>query len=288
MVSHNAMKIGLMNNPALSLYEQIEAFGKAGYDFLDLTIEGPALTFDPQKVRDLLDQYGLSVVGHTDPCLPWAYPVETVRKACFKELERCAELFSAIGARVMNIHPCYVSPPRMKQTLIDQNVAALRPLSAMARDLGLVLVLENFKRPFDLVSTFKICIQEAPGLQVHLDVGHTNMGGDTAEDFCRHLGHDIAHVHLSDNRATDDHHMPIGVGNVDWPRAISALKKTGYDGTITLEVFCGTNDILFSYLEISRRFVTELWMKHSGTGGSHGTHQSHGERSSRKHGQENG
>ena len=79
------MKIGLMNNPSLSIYEQVEAFGKAGYDFLDFTLEGPMATFEVRKIERLLGQYGLDVVGHTDPCLPWAYPVKSVRNACFKE-----------------------------------------------------------------------------------------------------------------------------------------------------------------------------------------------------------
>ena len=35
------MKIGVMNNPSKSIYEETLAFGKAGYDFIDLTIEGP-------------------------------------------------------------------------------------------------------------------------------------------------------------------------------------------------------------------------------------------------------
>jgi hypothetical protein len=76
------MKIGLMNNPSVSVYDEIISFAQARFDFVDLTIEGPrAVNPDPERVRTLLDQYSLSIVGHTDPCLPYAYPVESVRKA---------------------------------------------------------------------------------------------------------------------------------------------------------------------------------------------------------------
>ena len=253
------MKIGVMNNPSASVYDEIESFGKAKYDFIDLTIEGPALDMDVKRVRALLDRYDLSVVGHTDPCLPYAYPIDGVKKACFKELERCAKLFSALGAKIMNIHPCYSSPPCMREGLIEQNILALRPIVEMADNLGLTLVLENYKAPFDSVSTYVILLREVPGLKVHLDVGHTNFGLDDAETFCSHLGRHIVHVHFSDNRATEDHHMPLGVGNVDWKKAVSALKKIGYDDTITLEVFCSDRTVLFQYLEISRRLVLNLW-----------------------------
>ena len=249
-----------MNDPSASVYDEITSFGEANYDFVDLTIEGPnALNPDPEKVLSLLDQYNLSVVGHTDPCLPYAYPIKSVRKACFQELERCAKIFSFIGATIINIHPCYCCPPAMKENLVQLNIEALKPLTEMATSYGLTLVFENFKAPFDSVFTYVQLLQEVPGLKIHLDFGHTNLGRDDGVTFCTHLGTHIKHVHFSDNRSTGDHHMPLGVGSVDWKNAVSALKSIGYDGTITLEVFCDDRSVSFQYLEISRRLVQNLW-----------------------------
>ena len=254
------MKIGLMNDPSASVYDEIILFGKAHYDFVDLTIEGPnALAPDPERVLELLEQYSLSVVGHTDPCLPYAYPVEWVRKGCFKELARCAKILSGMGATIMNIHPCYCCPPAMKRHLVQLNIEALKPLVEMAASYGLTLVFENFKAPFDSVSTYAQLLEEVRGLKIHLDFGHANLGKDDGVAFCTHLGSYVEHVHFSDNRATEDHHMPLGVGDIDWKKAVSALKSIGYDGTITLEVFCDDPSVLFQYLEISRRLVLDLW-----------------------------
>ena len=44
-----------MNHPSASVYKEIEAFGQAKYDFLDLTIEGPGLTLDVERVGKLLN-----------------------------------------------------------------------------------------------------------------------------------------------------------------------------------------------------------------------------------------
>jgi sugar phosphate isomerase/epimerase len=256
------MKIGLMNNPSASVYDEIISFARARFDFVDLTIEGPnAVNPDPERVRALLDQHNLSVVGHTDPCLPYAYPVESVRKACFEELERCAKIFSATGAVIMNIHPCYSCPPAMKEDLVDLNIKALKPLAAIAASFDLTLVLENFRAPFDSVSTCARVLQEVPGLKIHLDFGHANLGRDNGVDFCSHLGGHIKHVHFSDNRGIEDDHMSLGVGNIDWEKAVSALKSIGYDETITLEVFCDDRTLLLQHLEISRRLVEDLWNK---------------------------
>jgi sugar phosphate isomerase/epimerase len=254
------MKIGVMNNPAKSVYDEVVAFGEARFDFVDLTIEGPtARDVDVADLRPILESYDMSVTGHTDPCLPYAYPIRGIRDACLKELERCAEIFSALGASIMNIHPCYFCPPAMRKNLVDLNIEALNPIVEMAAGWGLTVVLENFRAPFDRVATFKTMLQAVPGLKVHLDFGHTNMGRNSHEVFCNQLGNSIRHVHFSDNRSSADHHMPLGVGSINWKKAVKSLKATGYDDTITLEVFCDDAVMLFKYLDLSRRLVRDLW-----------------------------
>ncbi len=254
------MKIGIMNNPSKSVYDEADLCGRAGYNFLDLTIEGPhAATVDIARLRPLLDSHGLCITGHTDPCLPWAYPIQAVRDACLREMERCAKIFSALGATVMNIHPCYFCPPAMKKDLVAFNVESLQPIVALAASHGLTLVFENYKAPFDRVATFETLLAAVSGLQVHLDFGHTNFGCDSCEVFCRELGGHIRHVHFSDNRSRNDDHMPLGVGTVDWGKAVKALKATGYDDTITLEVFCNAPEMQYKYLDMSRSLVLELW-----------------------------
>jgi len=254
------MKIGVMNDPAKSVADEVASLAKAGFDFLDLTVEGPrAQNIDVAVLRPLLEQYDLSVTGHTDPCLPYAYPVRGVREACLRELERCAGIFCALGAKVMNIHPCYFCPPAMRKSLVELNIEALKPIVEMAASYKLTVVLENFKAPFDRVATFRTILQEIPGLRVHLDFGHANIGRENHEAFCRQLGNFIGHVHFSDNRSSDDHHMPLGVGNIDWKKAVKSLKATGYDGTITLEVFCNDPVMLYKYLDLSRRLLLDLW-----------------------------
>ncbi len=254
------MKIGVMNNPAKPVYDQIAAIGRAGFDFVDLTIEPPqAAEIDTAMVQSLLERFELSLTGHTDPCLPWAYPVAGVRQACLDELERCARIFSALGSTIMNIHPCYFCPPAMRSELINLNIEALGPVVELGSEYGLEVVFENYKAPFDRVATFSRLLTEIPGLGLHLDFGHANFGRDDATAFCRQLGEKIRHVHFSDNRSTADHHMPLGVGSIDWKKAVAALKRTGYDTTITLEVFCGDGEMLFKYLELSRNLLQELW-----------------------------
>jgi len=254
------MKIGVMNNPAKSVYDEVTAFGEARFDFVDLTIEGPAaVEIDVSRLQPILDHYGMSVIGHTDPCLPYAYPIQSIRNASLKELARCAEIFSALGAGFMNIHPSYFCPPAMRNSIVNLNIKALNPIVEMAADYGLTVVFENFKAPFDRVSTLKMMMDEVPGLALHLDFGHTNFGKDNYSVFCKKLGHSIRHVHFSDNRGRDDNHMPLGVGSINWKNAVTSLKAIDYDGSITLEVFCDDAAMHCKYLDLSRKLVLDLW-----------------------------
>lgn len=254
------MKIGLMNDPAKPVAEEVKRIGRDGYDFVDLTLEGPcAFSADPAEIKPILADSGLFVVGHTDPLLPWAYPVESVRRACLEEFKKCAETFASLGARLMNIHPCYSAPVLMHGGLVNHNREALIPIAEAASSFGLSLMLENFMAPFNTVEVMKGLIDATPGLLLHLDFGHTNLGGDGPETFLERMGKDLAHVHFSDNRGWADHHMPLGVGTVDWKKMVEALKKTGYDGTITLEVFCSNPEMGAQYCALGRDWVRRLW-----------------------------
>ena len=254
------MQIGLMNNPMNPLEKEILAIGDAGYEFVDLTIEGPHIKHsDIDRIKSFLQRYGLFIVGHTDPCLPYAYPIKGIRDASIKELERCASIFSALGARVMNIHPCYTFPPAMKANQIELNIEALSDIVEMAGSFKLTVAFENFRAPFDSVSTFKRILAKVPGLKIHLDFGHGNMGLDDGIAFCKEFGEEIVHVHLSDNLASGDHHIPLGSGTIEWRNAIQTLKSIGYNGAITLEIFCRDDSVRFEYLEISRKLLQRYW-----------------------------
>jgi sugar phosphate isomerase/epimerase len=51
------------------------------------------------------------------------------------------------------------------------------------------------------------------------------------------LGDRIGHLHFNDNLGTRDDHLAIGEGSIDFPTLLKEIKATGYDETVTLEVF---------------------------------------------------
>src|ERR1700681_4706541 len=101
------MKIGAMTHPARNPLEEIECFGKQGFDFVDFTLEPPAADpdqIDPVAVRAALDRYNLGVVAHTAWFLPFGSPFASIREACLGEFRRALRAAHQIGATVMNTH----------------------------------------------------------------------------------------------------------------------------------------------------------------------------------------
>ena len=68
-----------------------------------------------------------------------------------------------------------------------------------------------------------------------LDFGHAQIDGDVVEAVETVSEHLIA-THVHDNRGrTDDHLVPFE-GTIDWPAALTAVRKVGYEGALMFEL----------------------------------------------------
>ncbi len=252
------MKIGLMNNPQNNLLDEIEWISSNRFDFIDLTIEPPgAYDIDVREIKKLLNDVGLEVIGHTNPYLPAIIPIESIKKACIDEFRKYIDIFTRLGATLMNVHPFYLRSSFSQEEMLQANIQLLKTLNKLCKKKGITLMLENYKAPFDSSEIFLQITTEVPGLKVHLDVGHANLAGpETAKKFFETFGNDIAHMHFSDNRGINDDHIPLGCGNIDWKEIIKLIKLIKYNKTITLEIFSPDRE----YQLISREKLKK-WLK---------------------------
>ncbi len=255
------MLIGTMNHPAKDVVAEIEWMAQMGMEFVDLTLEPPAAAswrVDPPAIRAALERHHLQVVGHTAFYLPIGSSFDEVRRAAACELKRCLEVFSAVGARWMNLHPDRYTPFHDRSFFVEQNIRTLQELLPDARRLGVGLMIENLPGDYNSAPQLGEILDRVPEVGLHLDIGHANLQvpHNTTEEILAAYGDRLRHVHLHDNRGGhDDLHLPLGVGNVDVAGAIRSLKKCGYDGTITLEVFTPDKH----YLAYSRDVLRRLW-----------------------------
>jgi sugar phosphate isomerase/epimerase len=253
--------IGAMNHPAREVLHEIEWIAAMGLGFIDLTLEPPLAAswkVDPVVIRRALERHGLGVVGHTAFYLPIASGIEEIRRASLQELRRCVDVFAALGARWMNVHPDRHAPMHDRGFFIGKNIETLRELLPYAAERGVGLMVENLPGDFNTAREMGELLEPLPDLGLHLDVGHANLlvVQSTVEDLLSAYAGRLRHVHLHDNKGgSADLHLPLGTGTVDVRRAVRLLKSHRYDGTITLEVF--TPDP--HHLAYSRDLLQRIW-----------------------------
>jgi sugar phosphate isomerase/epimerase len=255
------VQIGAMNHPARDVLQEIEWIAAMGLDFIDLTLEPPKAAswkVDRTAIRSALERHKLGVVGHTAFYLPIASGIEEIRRAAVVELRRCVDVFAAIGARWMNIHPDRHAPMHDRCFFIRKNLETLAELLPYALEHGVGLMVENLPGDFNSAQDLGELLDPLPELGLHLDVGHANLlvTQSTVGELLAAHGSRLRHVHLHDNKGgTADLHLPLGTGTVDLRSAIRQLQRIHYDGTITLEVF--TPDP--HHLAYSRDVLRRVW-----------------------------
>ena len=232
-------------------------------DFIDLTLEPPAAAtwqLRPAEVSAILRDHDLGVVGHTAFYLPIASSFESLRQAAVDELKRAAEFFAKIGAKWMNLHPDGHAPFVDDRTIVVRNISSLREIVEFAQPLGVGVMLENVPGRFNSALQLGPIFEAVPQLGLHLDIGHSNLAVEhnTAGELIAQFGRRLAHVHVHDNRGGHaDLHLAIGMGQIDLAKHMRQLRASGYDATITLEVFARDRH----FLGYSRDQLRALWEK---------------------------
>jgi sugar phosphate isomerase/epimerase len=256
------MLVGAMNFPGRSVAKEIHRIAEDGFDFIDLTLEPPAAWLpDGREVGRLIADLGLAAVGHTAWHLPIASPFVELRELALDLFRRTLDVFAAAGVKLVNVHPDYRVPLHSADQVRRINAESIAGLTRDAADRGIRLMVENVDRMFSDVDELRVVLDAAPTAGFHLDVGHANLRlgpkqpNRTKELLAAFAGR-LTHVHVSDNRGgADDLHLPLGAGTIDWRGATRGLKESGYDGTVTLEVFSRERE----HLRVSRRLWLQWW-----------------------------
>jgi sugar phosphate isomerase/epimerase len=255
------MLVGAMNHPGQDVLAEMKWIKGLGLDFIDLTLEPPAAAcwkVNPKEISQALSAEGLQVVGHTAYYLPLASPFEGLRRAALEELKRCLEVFSILGAKWMNLHPDGHAPFHDQSVIVQRNIQTITELLPVARDCGVGLMVENLPGRFNRVQQLAAILDPLPEVGLHLDIGHCNLmvETNTTEEILLRFASRLRHVHLHDNKGgSADLHLPLGTGTANIRQHVRSVRGSGYNGTITLEVFSADRH----YLAYSRDVLRALW-----------------------------
>jgi len=255
------MLYGATNFPIKPALEELETIAKLGFDYLELTMDAPEAHYTViRRIKDelvhALQSFHMRLICHLPTFVSTADLTDSLREVSLNEVLKSLEVAAELQTMKAVLHPSLHRG--LSMFVIDQaRQYALRSLEAIldkAAELGVCICLENmFPQSNSLVNPedFDEVFERFPQLRMTLDTGHAHIEdkvGTKIFDFIRRFPDRIYHVHMHDNLGKDDNHLPIGAGNIEFPKIVKALKEIGYDETITLEVFSKDRD----YLRLSR------------------------------------
>jgi sugar phosphate isomerase/epimerase len=155
-----------------------------------------------------------------------------------RALSLCAEL----GAPHITTEPGGpIAPSQSRQEAIALFVEILKPLAEHAHSEGVLLLIEP--EPGLLLETTDQYLEvaerlNAPSIGLNFDVGHAYCVGEDLPKAIAKLAPHIRHYHVEDIAVTRvHHHLVPGMGALDFAEVIGAIRKTGYDGWLTVELY---------------------------------------------------
>jgi sugar phosphate isomerase/epimerase len=237
-----------------------------GYEGLELMADVPhawpnGLLDGPKRaIRAAMERHGLAfsnvnafmMNAINDYRQPYWYPSfiepdEGYRRVRIDHTRRALSLCAELGAPHITTEPGGpLAPGQGRQAAIDLFVEVLKPLAEHAHKLGVLLLIEP--EPGLLVETTDQYLEVAerlgaPSVGLNFDVGHAYCMGEDLPRQVAKLAPHIRHYHFEDIAATRvHHHLVPGTGAIDFAEVIAAIRKTGYDGWLTVELYPFVDD----------------------------------------------
>jgi sugar phosphate isomerase/epimerase len=177
----------------------------------------------------------------------WIEPDVNYRHIRIDHTIRALTLARELGARCITTEPGGpVEPGASWQAALKLFVEMLKPVIAHAEKEGVLLLIEP--EPGLLVETADQFLElmqhlDSPAVGLNFDIGHFYCVKDDPATTVPRLAKYTRHYHLEDIAATRvHHHLVPGEGAIDFAATLQAIKKTGYDGWITIELYPYVDD----------------------------------------------
>ena len=232
----------------------------AAHGFETIEVFATRTHFDyhnPSAVADLqqwMAEAGLTLHGIHAPVMNayeggrWIGPLSLAssdadaRAQAVAETEHALHMARRIPVRVLVTHlglPRTAAPAAPS----DGRAAARRSieeLQRVAEPLGVQIAVEVIPNELSRAGSLVHFVEEDVALEgrpvgICLDFGHAHMDGDLV-DAIETISEHFVTTHVHDNRGRVDDHLVPFEGTIDWPAALTAIQKVGYEGTLMFEM----------------------------------------------------
>jgi sugar phosphate isomerase/epimerase len=232
----------------------------AAYGFETIEVFATRTHFDyhnPSAVADLqqwMAEAGLTLHGIHAPIMNayeggrWIGPLSLASGDADARAHAVAETEHAlhVARRIpVNVLVTHLGLPRTaaQGALTDGRAAARRSIEELhpiAEPLGVQIAVEVIPNELSRAGSLVHFVEEDVSLEgrpvgICLDFGHAHMDGDLV-DAIETVSEHFVTTHVHDNRGRADDHLIPFEGTIDWPAALTAIQKVGYDGPLMFEM----------------------------------------------------
>lgn len=243
----------------LDAVDRIAALGYRGIELMaDAPHLWPATTTAEEidLVRRRIDERGLTISNVNAFMMKavqdfwhpsWIEPDAEFRKQRLRHTLDALRMARRFGARCITTEPGGPLPEGMaREAALELFVSGLREALRRAEDDGVMLLVEP--EPGLLIESAAQFLELAervhsPMFGLNFDIGHFYCVGEALPDAVGRLAMYTQHYHLEDIAASRVHHHLIpGHGAIDFGEVLSAIRRTGYEGWLTVELYPYVDD----------------------------------------------
>lgn len=217
----------------LPLGQVFEAMSKAGFAGVEVMVTSERESQDPKALLALAEDFGVEVRAIHAPFLLLTRRVFTSDP--LEKIRRSTELAQGVGAGMVVVHPAFHWQRGYQRWLRTE-------LEDFQATEGVTIAMENM---FPLwVRGRGITAYQTTGIEdmrrfgaVTLDTSHLAVSGIDIIRAYEELADRVVHVHLSNNLGVGrDSHSPLTQGVLPVAAFLERLGRSGYTGSITLEL----------------------------------------------------
>jgi len=257
------MRLAFSSNAYLnfSIEETIRRIAALGYAGLELLADVPhawpagLLPERKQSIRAALAEQGLAIAnmnafmmhGVSDPRQPywhpsWIEPDPHYRAIRREHTKRALRLAAELGAPSIQTEPGGpLEPGQAWHAAATVFYDELMPCVELAEECQVSLLIEP--EPGLLIETFDQYLEfvgriDSPSVGLNFDIGHAFCVRDEPWEWIARMAPHTRHYHCEDIAATRVHqHLIPGRGAIDFAATLRAIRATGYDGWVTVELY---------------------------------------------------
>jgi fructoselysine 3-epimerase len=262
------MKLAFSTNAYVrfGLLEAIRGIKAAGFDGVEILADAPHAYPDKiddelvASVRKTLDETGLAVsnvncncsFGYWEDAPPEPYfepslisPNSKYREDRVRMILKMIDFAKQIGAANVSITSGRCLGGMPPDLAAKQFGESIKPILDHAASQNILIGIECEPGLFlEYVAELKEWIERlgSPQFGANLDIGHSQVIGESIPNVVRMLRRRIWNMHVEDLPGRKHYHMIPGEGTLDWNALRDVVREIGYDRFLTVELYTHTAD----------------------------------------------